>query len=222
MAVSALEALRAIEQARVVVILRTSTAEEAVQAGQACLRGGLHVVEVTFTVPGALDAVARLAGRADALVGVGSVTRREQVREAAAAGARFTVSPHFDADILVEARAQGVLCLPGAATATEALGCHQAGAEAVKIFPVSAFGGPSYIKALLEPLPFLRLVPTGGVSESNLRAYLDAGAFAVGLGGGLVDRRLVARGEWQAIERRAAQIVEMVAAFGREQGGPTR
>jgi 2-dehydro-3-deoxyphosphogluconate aldolase / (4S)-4-hydroxy-2-oxoglutarate aldolase len=186
--VSASVLLAEIEARRAFAVIRTDTAEQAVEAGRACLRGGISLLEITLTIPGALDVIRRLAQESGALVGVGSVTEPAQVRAAAAAGARFSVSPHFDPDILAEAKSQGLLSSMGGVTPTEAMTCHRAGVDVTKIFPASSFGGPAHLKALREPMPFLRLMPTGGVDESNLRAYLDAWAAGFGLGGSLVDR----------------------------------
>ncbi len=197
---------------RAFAVLRTETPEQAVEAGRACLHGGIRLLEVTLTVPDALGVVRALNREPGALVGVGSVVQPVQVRDAAGAGARFSVSPHFDADILAEAKSSHLLASMGGVTATEAMACHHAGVDITKIFPASAFG-PSYLKALREPLPFLRLMPTGGVDEGNLRTWLDAGAIAVGLGGSLVDRKAVAAKDWETIEARARRIVEAVSAW---------
>jgi 2-dehydro-3-deoxyphosphogluconate aldolase/(4S)-4-hydroxy-2-oxoglutarate aldolase len=208
--------LAEIDARRAFAVIRTDTAEQAVEAGRACLRGGISLLEVTLTIPGALDAIARLAREPGANVGVGSVTEPAQVRAAAAAGARFAVSPHFDPDILAETKSQGLLSSMGGVTPTEAMTCHRAGVDVIKIFPASSFGGPAHLKALREPMPFLRLMPTGGVDESNLRAYLDAGAAGFGLGGSLVDRKSAAAGDWAVVTERARRVVSAVAAWRAE------
>lgn len=205
--------LSEIRDLRAVAVIRTETADQAVAAGAACVRGGVRLLEITLTVAGALDAVKRLAGEHGALVGVGSVTGSAQVKAAAAAGATFAVSPHFDPDILAETRSRGLLSSMGGVTPTEAMACHRAGVDVVKIFPASSFGGPAHVKALLEPLPFLRLMPTGGVDLGNIRAYLDAGAIGFGLGGSLVDRKAVAAGDWDRVEATARKVVDLVAAW---------
>ena len=208
--------LAEIEARRAFAVIRTDTAEQAVEAGRACLRGGVSLLELTLTIPGALEAIRRLAQEAGATVGVGSVTEPAQVRSAAAAGARFAVSPHFDPDILAETKAQGLLSSMGGVTPTEAMTCHRAGVDVIKIFPASSFGGPAHLKAMREPMPFLRLMPTGGVDESNLRAYLDAGAAGFGLGGSLVDRKSAMAGDWAVVTERARRVVSAVAAWRAE------
>jgi 2-dehydro-3-deoxyphosphogluconate aldolase/(4S)-4-hydroxy-2-oxoglutarate aldolase len=119
--------------------------------------------------------------------------------------------------VLAAAKAEGLMASMGGVTATEAVNCHRAGVDVTKIFPATAFG-PSYLKALREPLPFLRLMPTGGVDEKNLADWLDAGAVAVGLGGSLVDRKAAAAGEWGTIEERARRIVARVEEWRARQG----
>jgi 2-dehydro-3-deoxyphosphogluconate aldolase/(4S)-4-hydroxy-2-oxoglutarate aldolase len=208
--------LAEIEARRAFAVIRTDTAEQAVEAGRACLRGGIALLEITLTVPSAHDVMRRLSQEPGALVGVGSVTDPAQVRAAAAAGARFAVSPHFDPDILAETKAQGLLSSMGGVTPTEAMTCHRAGVDVIKIFPASSFGGPAHLKAMREPMPFLRLMPTGGVDESNLRAYLDAGAAGFGLGGSLVDRKSAAAGDWAVVTERARRVVAAVAAWRAE------
>ena len=208
--------LAEIEARRAFAVIRTDTAEQAVEAGRACLRGGIALLEITLTVPGALQVIGRLSREAGAIVGVGSVTEPAQVRAAAAEGARFAVSPHFDPDVLAETKALGLLSSMGGVTPTEAMTCHRAGVDVIKIFPASSFGGPAHLKALREPMPFLRLMPTGGVDESNLRADLDAGAAGFGLGGSLVDRKSAAAGDWAVMTERARRVVAAVAAWRAE------
>lgn len=204
--------LAALEESRAFAVIRTGTGEAAEAAGRACLRGGLRFLEVTLTVPDALRVVEALASAPGAIVGVGSVTSRDQVQAASRAGARFSVSPHLDADLVAEARSLGLMASAGGVTPTEMMAAHRAGAEVIKIFPGSAFG-PGYLKAILEPLPFLRLMPTGGVDEKSLTAWLDAGACAVGLGGSLLPKDAIAVGDWGAVEARARQVAGLVAEW---------
>jgi 2-dehydro-3-deoxyphosphogluconate aldolase / (4S)-4-hydroxy-2-oxoglutarate aldolase len=205
--------LSAIRDLRAFAVIRTATADQAVAVGSACVRGGIRLLEITLTVDGALAAVKTLSAQPGAIVGIGSVTAPAQVRAGAEAGASFAVSPHFDADILAAAKARGLLCAMGGVTPTEAMTCHRAGVDMVKVFPASSFGGPAHVKALLDPLPFLRLMPTGGVDLGNIRAYLDAGAAGLGLGGSLVDRDAVAAGDWGRVEAAARKVVGIVDAW---------
>src|SRR4029079_7647166 len=150
--------LAEIEARRAFAVIRTDTAEQAVEAGRACLRGGISLLEITLTVPGRHAVISRLSQEDGAIGGVGSVTEPAQVRAAAAAGARFAVSPHFDADILAETKSLGLVSSMGGVPPTEAMACYRAGVDVIKIFPASSFGGPAYLKALREPLPALLLV----------------------------------------------------------------
>lgn len=201
-----------LEESRAFAVIRTDTAAQAEAAGLACLQGGLRFLEITLTVPDALGVVAALSRADGAIVGVGSVVSRDQVQAAAKAGARFSVSPHLDADLVAEARSLGLLASAGGVTPTEMMAAHRAGAEVIKIFPGSAFG-PGYLKAIREPLPFLRLMPTGGVDEKNLTAWLDAGACAVGLGGSLLPKDAVKAGDWARVEERARQVASLVRGW---------
>jgi 2-dehydro-3-deoxyphosphogluconate aldolase/(4S)-4-hydroxy-2-oxoglutarate aldolase len=209
--------LAALEESRALAVIRTDTPAEALAAGHACLRGGLRFLEITLTVPDALGVVAALARAEGAIVGVGSVADRDQVRAAARVGAGFSVSPHLDADVVAEARSLGLLASAGAVTPTEMMAAHRAGAELIKVFPASAFG-PGYLKAVREPLPFLRLMPTGGVDDNNLAAWLDAGACAVGLGGSLAPKPAVKAADWASVEARARRVAALVREWRAKRG----
>jgi 2-dehydro-3-deoxyphosphogluconate aldolase/(4S)-4-hydroxy-2-oxoglutarate aldolase len=154
-----------------------------VEACAAAVRGGLTVLEVTLTTPGALDAIAHFARVDGVVAGGGTVLTREDARAVAAAGGRFALSPVFDADVVDEAHRLGLLAVPGTATATEILNAHRHGARLVKVFPAAALGGAAYIRALRGPLPHIPLVPTNGITAQNVADYMEAGAVAVGVGG---------------------------------------
>lgn len=193
-------------------VVRLPRADDVLPVARALHAGGISAIEVTMTVPGALDAVERLAreGDPELLIGVGSVLDVSTVRRATDAGARFIVSPVFRREIVDEAHRHGAAALPGAFTPTEILNAHAAGADLVKIFPADALG-LAFIKGVLGPMPFLRLVPTGGVTPDNAGSWIRAGAAAVGLGGMLVVPALVAKGDWETITRLARQTVDKVA-----------
>jgi 2-dehydro-3-deoxyphosphogluconate aldolase / (4S)-4-hydroxy-2-oxoglutarate aldolase len=185
---------------RIVAIVRLENYDSAVEVAQALLEGGISVVEFTLTGTGASRAVSACRDAlGDAmLVGVGTVLDAAAAHETIDAGAQFLVTPALRSTVIAAGRARGVPVLCGAMTPSEALAAHELGADMIKIFPARAFG-PSYIKDLLAPLPFLKLVPTGGVSAENARAYLSAGAVAVGIGGNLVSAKAVAARDWGAI-----------------------
>jgi 2-dehydro-3-deoxyphosphogluconate aldolase/(4S)-4-hydroxy-2-oxoglutarate aldolase len=170
-------------------------------------------VEITLTTPGALEGIRDLVSRADlsgCIVGAGSVLDEQSARDVVAAGARFVVSPTFDEAVLGVCREANVPCMPGALTPRELLEAWRAGASLIKLFPASLVG-PGYIRDVLAPLPFLRLVPSGGVSLENAAAWIQAGAAAVSVGGALVSASLVAEQAWDRLTARARALVERVA-----------
>jgi 2-dehydro-3-deoxyphosphogluconate aldolase/(4S)-4-hydroxy-2-oxoglutarate aldolase len=170
---------------------------------EALLRGGIDLVEVTLDTPGALEAVERAAGKG-APIGVGTVTSADEVRAAAAAGARFVVSPGFVAEMVETALELGVEPVPGVFTATEILAARAAGARVLKLFPAS-HGGPRYVRSLRGPFPDVPLVVTGGVRPEEANEYFDAGATVVALGSELVGRAApTSDGELEQIAARTA------------------
>jgi 2-dehydro-3-deoxyphosphogluconate aldolase/(4S)-4-hydroxy-2-oxoglutarate aldolase len=194
-------------------VVRLPRTEDVLPAARALHAGGVSAIEVTMTVPGALEAIAQLAREmGDALlVGVGSVLDAETARRAVEAGARFVVSPVFVPEVVAEAQRQGAAALPGAFTPTEILRAQQAGADMVKVFPSESLGA-SFIRGVLAPMPFLKLCPTGGVTPRNAGEWIRAGASAVGLGSALVDPSLIAKGEWGTITALARTTADAVAA----------
>ena len=196
-----------------VAVVRLPDAAHTLRAVEAIVDGGIVAIELTMTTPGALDVVETLAGRHDGalLVGAGSVLDAATARRAVDAGATFVVSPVFRAEVVLEAQRLGVPAMPGAFTPTEILDAHAAGADAVKVFPADTLG-PAFIKGVLGPMPFLRLMPTGGVTPENVGSWLRAGAAAVGLGSALVDPKLVAAGDFGALRARARLTRDNVAA----------
>jgi 2-dehydro-3-deoxyphosphogluconate aldolase/(4S)-4-hydroxy-2-oxoglutarate aldolase len=193
-----------------VVRLRDAAAVERV--AEALHAGGVLAIELTVTTAGAVEAIERLSRAAggDLLVGAGSVLDRDTARRVVDAGALYVVSPVFREEVVEEAHRLGAAALPGAFTPTEILDAHRAGADAVKVFPADPLG-PAFIRGVLAPMPFLRLVPTGGVTPENAAEWLRAGAAAVGLGSALVDPRLVEAGDWAALTERARRLAAGVA-----------
>ncbi len=196
------EFVQLLARERASAILRVSDGSVAGPAMEAAIRGGFRIVEFTLTIPGAFDLIEAFAERPGLVVGAGTVMEVEQAREAVRRGARFLVSPVVDEAVIGEARALGVASIPGASTPTELLRAHRAGAPLQKLFPAPA-GGPAWVKACLGPMPFLRIVPTSGVDESNAADYLAAGAFAVGFVAALFRPELLAARDYAGIEARA-------------------
>jgi len=199
-------------------VIRAESADEAARAIDAIRAGGVSVLEITMTVPGAVSLIAEVARRVgeDAVVGAGTVLDAETARACILAGARFVVSPALNLDTIACCRRYGVAIMPGALTPTEVVAAWQAGADFVKIFPAGAVGGASYIKALKAPLPQIDLCPTGGVSLETAADFIKAGASALGVGADLVDLKALRAGQAATITDKAKRFVEIVkAARGR-------
>ncbi len=193
---------------RIVAIVRLARYERAVEVARALYDGGIRAVEFTLTGEGAYEAIATCRAELGTtmVVGVGTVLDAAACHAAIDAGAQFVVTPALRPAVVAVCRERHVPALCGALTPSEALAAHEMGAAMIKIFPARAFG-PNYIKDLLAPFPFLRLVPTGGVGPENARAYLEAGAVAVGIGGNLVTASAVVAGEWAAMTAAARACV---------------
>jgi 2-dehydro-3-deoxyphosphogluconate aldolase/(4S)-4-hydroxy-2-oxoglutarate aldolase len=205
--------LARVRELGLVPVIRAASAEEGGRAVEAIRAGGVDVLEVTLTVPGAIELIAQLAARhPEALIGAGTVLDAETARAAILAGARFVVSPRLDLGTIACCRRYSVAVLPGALTPTEVAAAWEAGADLVKVFPAGALGGASYIRALKAPFPQIELVPTGGVSLDNAATFIQAGAAALGVGADLVDLEALRRGEAERIAERARRYVEAVRA----------
>jgi 2-dehydro-3-deoxyphosphogluconate aldolase/(4S)-4-hydroxy-2-oxoglutarate aldolase len=189
------EVMARIRESGLVAVVRASSADEAKKITSACMAGGVAAVEITFTVPGALEVIRELAAkyRNDGiLIGAGTVLDPETAAEAIDAGAQFIVSPYLNPETVKLCVSRGIACMPGAMTVREAAECMAAGADAVKIFPGELFG-PAIIKAIKGPLPEIEMMPTGGVSLDNVQDWIKAGAFAVGVGGTATAKHFIER-----------------------------
>jgi len=194
---------------KIVAVVRLDDYNRAVDVARALVDGGVTVLEFTLTGRGAIEAVtATRKALGDAVcVGVGTVLKSDDAEAAIAAGAQFTVTPALRRDVIAACVKNQTLVLCGGLSPTELLEAHEAGAEMVKVFP-ARLGGPKYIKDVLAPMPFLKLVPTGGVSPENAHEYLEAGAKAVGIGGNLVSNKLVAAEAFDQITATARACVD--------------
>jgi 2-dehydro-3-deoxyphosphogluconate aldolase/(4S)-4-hydroxy-2-oxoglutarate aldolase len=200
---------------KIVAIVRLDEYGKAVDVARALANGGVRVLEFTLTGTGAIDAIAavREALGEAVCVGVGTALQADDAHAAIDAGAQFVVTPAVRPPVIAACVNRNTLVLAGGFTPTELLDAHERGSQLVKLFPAQA-GGPRYLKDVLAPLPFLRLVPTGGVSADNARDYLNAGAVAVGMGGKLVSNTLVAAEAWDQITATARASVAAVQALG--------
>jgi 2-dehydro-3-deoxyphosphogluconate aldolase/(4S)-4-hydroxy-2-oxoglutarate aldolase len=206
------DVLARIRDVGIVPVVRAESADEALAAIAAIRAGGIDILEITMTVPGAvrlIEEVSRSLGR-DAVVGAGTVLDAETARTCILAGAQFVVSPAWSAATIACCRRYGVPIFPGALTPTEVLAAWEAGADMVKVFPCSALGGASYIKALKAPLPQIDLIPTGGVNLDTAAAFIKAGSTALGVGADLVDLKALRDGKASLLTERARQLVEIV------------
>jgi 2-dehydro-3-deoxyphosphogluconate aldolase / (4S)-4-hydroxy-2-oxoglutarate aldolase len=206
------DVIQQIRETGIIPVVRATSADEAMRAIDAIKKGGVSVLEITMTVPGAVKVIEQVSTRygKDALVGAGTVLDPETARICILSGAQFIVSPALDIDTIVCCRRYGVAIMPGALTPTEVVKAWTAGADFVKVFPAGALGGASYLKALKAPLPQIELVPTGGVSLKTAADFIKAGASALGVGADLVDLKALREGQDDVITERARQFVEIV------------
>jgi len=205
------EQLERIARCGVVAVMRAPSGEMLADVAEALLAGGVEAVEVTFTVPGAHRVIEQVADRLGdrVLLGAGTVLDPETARAALLAGAEFIVAPTVDTQVIELCRRYDKAVMPGALTPTEVLTAWQAGADVVKVFP-SDLTGPKYLKALHGPLPQVRLMPTGGVNLDTAAEFLRCGAWALGIGGSLVEKDALARGDMARIESLARQYTQIV------------
>jgi 2-dehydro-3-deoxyphosphogluconate aldolase/(4S)-4-hydroxy-2-oxoglutarate aldolase len=198
----------------VIPVVRAASGREARLAAEAVSRGGITVVEITMTVPGAVELIRELvkASGKQILVGAGTVLDAEVARRCLDAGAEFLVSPSLDLATIELAKKEKILMLPGALTPTEVITAWKAGADFVKVFPCGHLGGAKYIKALKGPLPQVPLVPTGGVNLETATAFIEAGSAALGVGGELVQADALRSGQVEVITENARKFLEIVRA----------
>jgi len=202
-----------LERVALIPVLRAKSATQAHAVVQAIVAGGITIVEVTMTVPGAVDLLQELRHEygTGLLLGVGTVTTADEAEAAIAAGAEFVVSPSFHPAVVARTRSLGKVSIPGALTPSEAISAWNAGADYVKIFPCSAVGGANYLKSLLAPFPHLKLIPTGGVTLETAESFLRAGASALGVGSDLVNLEAIEDGRPETITEMARAYVKVVA-----------
>lgn len=206
------EVLRHIRSLGVIPVVRAQSADDALRAIDAMCEGGMNVLEVTMTVPGAIGVIEAAIARfgSDVIVGAGTVFDAATTRACLLAGAQFIVSAAFDVATVEMCRRYGIAVFPGALTPTEVLTAWAAGADVVKVFPCGALGGASYLKSLKAPFPQIELVPTGGVSLKTAADLIKAGAFALGVGADLVDIAAIQAGNAAIVTERARQYLSLV------------
>jgi 2-dehydro-3-deoxyphosphogluconate aldolase/(4S)-4-hydroxy-2-oxoglutarate aldolase len=197
----------------IVPVVRADSGKDAELAAEAVHRGGISIVEITMTVPGAVKVIKELRkSLPHVLVGAGTVLNVESAKRCLDAGAQFLVSPGFHRETVKFVTKKNVLFMVGALTPTELMAACDAGADFIKIFPCAQMGGASYIKALKGPFPDVPLVPTGGVNLENAADLIAAGAAALGVGGELIDKKAIQSGKLAQISEVARKFVEVVRA----------
>lgn len=206
------DARRLITEIGVVPVVRAGNSQQALLAAEAVCAGGIPIVEITMTVPGAIDVIAQLARTVgDAvLVGAGTVLDADTARKCIVAGAKFIVSPGFDRETADLVYREGKLMMAGALTPTEIMAAWKAGADFVKIFPCGSVGGPKYIRALRGPFPQIPFIPTGGVNLETAGDFIRAGVAALGVGGELVQADALKSGNAAAITENARKFLHAV------------
>ena len=204
-----------LERVGLIPVLRARNASQAHAVVQAMLAGGVTVVEVTMTVPGAVNLLKELKNEygTKCLLGSGTVTTADQAEATIEAGAEFVVSPSFHPAVIAATKAHNKLSIPGALTPTEVITAWNEGADYVKIFPCSAMGGASYLKSLLAPFPHLKLIPTGGVTHHTAAGFLEAGARALGVGSDLVNLAAIDDGRPDVITAVARAYLKVIAEY---------
>lgn len=208
------DGLQQVESTRIVAISRGITESQIVNTAEALYAGGVTVMEVTLNSTGALAMIDKLQEQAGdrMFIGAGTVLDTDDAKKAISAGASFLVSPNTDEEMISYAAERSIPVYPGAMTPTEIVKAWKAGASAVKLFPCASLGLP-YLKELLAPLDRIPIIAVGGVRESNIRSYLEAGCFAVGIGNSLIDKTVIAKGDFASITEKASALTREVKAY---------
>ncbi len=204
--------LKRITDCGLVAVVRADSSEQAQKIADACAAGGVAAIEITFTVPGAEQVIRDLASvykNGDIIIGAGTVMDAETARTAILAGAQYVVSPYLNVEMVKLCNRYQVPCMPGAMTIKEIVEAMEAGADIVKIFPGELFG-PKIIKAVKGPIPYAKMMPTGGVDLNNVEEWIKAGAVAVGAGSSLI--KGAKSGDYAAITSTAIQFIEKIKA----------
>jgi len=203
--------LETIKREKLVPVVRTNSTDDARKAVEALSKCGIKVFEITMTVPNAVELIAELSAKnSDVLLGAGTVLDEKQAEECIKAGAKFIVSPAFNAQTVRFCKENDITVMPGCLTPTEVLTAWNAGADFVKVFPCDAMGGAKYLKTLKTLFPHIEMMPTGGVSLETIADFFKAGAIAVGVGTDLVDVKAMQNGDLKLIAEKAGKYLEIV------------
>lgn len=212
--------LTELQVSRLVAVVRSTTPEDALALANAAADGGIQFVEITFSVPGALDVIKELTRRGGVHVGAGTVLSPQQAERAMAAGAEFVVSPSLELNLVGQCHANNIACFPGAATPSEIIAAQRAHADLVKIFPADLVGGPYFIQQMKGPFPDVRFMVSGGVSLKNVQEYVQGGVTGICLGSAYLAGLLTGKGK-KAFVKEMQQFVKLVAQ-AQSQKSPAR
>ncbi|MFW9786344.1 MAG: bifunctional 4-hydroxy-2-oxoglutarate aldolase/2-dehydro-3-deoxy-phosphogluconate aldolase [Candidatus Thorarchaeota archaeon] len=204
--------MKLIYETGLIPIIRVESAEIAFKVADAFLDGGVGIIEVTMSVPGAVEVVKQLVDKIGdkVLIGTGTVVNGKMAEEVIKAGSEFIVSPNYSRDLIGTAIKHGKPIIPGALTPTEIFDAYTMGADAVKVFPCGTVGGASYLKAIRGPLPHIPLVPTGGVNLETAGPMLEAGAYALGVGGAITNKKAIKEGRFEVITENVKKFLDIV------------
>lgn len=206
------ETLKFFEENKFIGVIRTSSNDDAEQMIQAVTSGGIKIIEIAMTVPQATRLIENWSKKEGLLVGAGTVTDGEMAQRAINAGAKFLVSHYTDREVISVAKNNDTFVIQGAVTPTEAMNAWQGGVDLVKIYPIDAFGGPDYLKALKGPLPFIKFVASGQITLENVFDYLKY-ACAVSLNQSFFDKTLIRSNNWPAINERTRQLTQKLESL---------
>lgn len=205
--------LTLLQQSGAIAVIRASQRAQGYQMAKAVAAGGMRLIEITWNSAQSAELIGQLRRELpDCTIGTGTLLTLANLKQAVAAGAQFVFTPHIDSAMIQAAARIGVPIVPGALSPTEIVNAWATGASCVKVFPVQALGGASYIKSLQGPLGHIPLIPTGGVTVENAKEFLLSGAIAVGLASELFPQSLVRDGNWEAITQRARNLMQQIAA----------
>ncbi|OLS31672.1 MAG: KHG/KDPG aldolase [Candidatus Thorarchaeota archaeon AB_25] len=206
------KAMKLIYNTGLIPIIRVESADIAFKVADAFLEGNINIIEVTMSVPGAIDVVKQLIEKFGdkVLIGTGTVVDGKMAEEVIKAGSEFIVSPNYSQNLIETAIKHNKPIIPGALTPTEIFDAYTMGADAVKVFPCGTVGGAAYLKAIRGPLPQIPLVPTGGVNLDTAGPMLDAGAYALGVGGAITDKKAIKEGRFEVITENVRNFLDIV------------
>ncbi len=204
--------LNEILKRKAIAVVRMKDAQKLMDVIKAVYSGGISVIEITMTVPNAIELIRKVTNELDDdfIIGVGSVLNKTNAEDAIKAGAKYVVSPIFKKEIVDAAHDNDVPVMPGAFSPTEILTAQEYGADIVKVFPANVVG-MDFFKAVLAPMPHLKIMPTGGVTLTNAGDWLKAGACAVGIGSALLDKSAIEKGDYDILTSNAKKIMESIA-----------